>query len=219
MIADTFYSKYLRDCIAEAELHEFFSRELGDAGYASCELRRTSKGVEITVQVADQDIAQGENHYRAHQLESIVAQRLGLDLENVTIWVEKIFKRGLSAEVMVDNLRAKLEEAIPLRRAAYSVIKSVMRVGAVGCEVVIAGKLRAQRAKAQKFKEGYLLATGHPKHVFVSEATRHIKMRQGVIGITVKIYNPNIKFRTIPDDVIVYNESNKPAHAPAPRKH
>merc|ERR1711998_460213 len=59
--------------------------------------------------------------------------------------------------------------------------------GATGCEVVISGKLRAQRAKAVKFKDGYLISTGEPKKHYISEAVRHVMMRQGVLGIKVKI--------------------------------
>lgn len=204
MLTDSFYTKYLNDCIIEAELHEFFSRELGDAGYAKCELRRTSKAIDITVLCADIEKVQGENHYRQHQLEAVVAQRVGMEPDAVHIWSDKIIKRGLSAEIMVDNLRAKLEEALPIRRAAYAVIKSAIRAGALGCEVVIAGKLRAQRAKSQKFKDGYLISAGQPAGIFVSTATRHIKMRQGVIGITVRIYNPSVKGAVLPDAVEIY---------------
>ena len=35
-----------------------------------------------------------------------------------------------------------------------------MESGAKGCEVIVSGKLRAARAKAMKFKDGYMLASG-----------------------------------------------------------
>jgi len=34
---------------------------------------------------------------------------------------------------------------------------------AKGCEVIISGKLKQQRAKTMKFKQGYMICTGHPK--------------------------------------------------------
>lgn len=37
-------------------------------------------------------------------------------------------------------------------RACYGVLRFIMESGAKGCEVIVSGKLRAQRAKAMKFK-------------------------------------------------------------------
>jgi small subunit ribosomal protein S3e len=41
-----------------------------------------------------------------------------------------------------------------VRRACYGVLRFVMESGAKGCEVIVSGKLRGQRAKAMKFKDG-----------------------------------------------------------------
>jgi len=96
-----------------------------------------------------------------------------------------------------------------VRRACYGVVRFIMENGAKGCEVVISGKLRAQRAKAMKFKDGYLISTGEPKRHYIAAATRHVLMRQGVLGIRVKIMlaydadgkqGPSIP---LPDNVVV----------------
>merc|ERR1719453_1668101 len=63
----------------------------------------------------------------------------------------------------------------------------VMRRGAVGCTIIVGGKVRGQRAKAQKYTAGCLISTGQPKKEFVDEAMRHVNMRQGVLGLKVKI--------------------------------
>ncbi len=60
-----------------------------------------------------------------------------------------------------------------------------MESGAKGCEVIVSGKLRAQRAKAMKFKDGYMIASGQPVHDFIDSAVRHVLLRQGVLGIKV----------------------------------
>jgi small subunit ribosomal protein S3e len=73
------------------------------------------------------------------------------------------------------------------------VIRNMLSKGAKGCEVIISGKLRQQRAKSMKFKDGYLIHTGEPKRTYVDVAVRHIELRQGIMGVKVKImigYNP-----------------------------
>ena len=60
-----------------------------------------------------------------------------------------------------------------------------MESGAKGCEVIVSGKLRAQRAKAMKFKDGYMVSSGNPTRDYIDGAIRHVLLRQGVLGIKV----------------------------------
>merc|ERR1711904_91386 len=88
-------------------------------------------------------------------------------------------------------LKAKLLKGIATRTAALSIINSVMRFGdAVGCEIIVSGKMRVQRAKTMKYKSGYLISTGQPKLDVLDTAVRHVFFKQGIIGIKVKIMLP-----------------------------
>merc|ERR1711957_263981 len=93
----------------------------------------------------------------------------------------------------------------------------IMENGAKGCEGIVSGKLRAQRAKAMKFKDGYLISTGEPKRHYIDEAVRHVAMRQGMIGIKVKImlaHDPEGKTgpkMTMPDAVIIHEPKQEVA--------
>merc|ERR1711957_602594 len=62
------------------------------------------------------------------------------------------FERSLCAAAQAEALKYKLLAGTPVRNAANNVMGTVMRQGtAVGCEVRISGKVRGQRAKAQKY--------------------------------------------------------------------
>ena len=78
----------------------------------------------------------------------------------VVLYVEKVRNRGLCAQAQAESLRYKLLKGLQVRRACYGVMRYVMEQGAKGCEVVVSGKLRAQRAKVMKFKDGYMIKTG-----------------------------------------------------------
>merc|ERR1719440_460007 len=92
--------------------------------------------------------------------------------------------------------------------------------GCKGCEVIISGKMRAQRAKAMKFKDGFLISTGEPKKHYVDECVRHVAMRQGMIGIKVKImmaHDPEGKMGPklpMPDNVVVHEPKEDAIPAP-----
>lgn len=54
----------------------------------------------------------------------------------------------------------------------------LVAAGAKGCEVIVSGKLRAQRAKSMKFKDGYMVSSGNPVREYIDSATRHVLLRQ-----------------------------------------
>ena len=72
-----------------------------------------------------------------------------------------------------------------------------MESGAKGCEIIVSGKLRGQRAKAMKFVDGLLIHSGDPINNFIARAVKHVELRQGVLGIKIKImmnYDPSGNF-------------------------
>merc|ERR1711935_858725 len=98
-------------------------------------------------------------------------------------------------------------------------LRYIMENGAKGCEIIVSGKLRAQRAKARKFKDGYMLKSGHAVEHFVDKAIRHICLKQGVLGIRVAImlpYDPQGKTGTnhMQPDVVTVHEPKEEAPLP-----
>jgi len=71
--------------------------------------------------------------------------------------------------------------------AVNGVMNAVMRNKAIGCMVIVSGKVRGQRARTQKYVTGYLISTGQPKKELIDTAIRHVLMRQGVLGLKVSI--------------------------------
>merc|ERR1712135_102956 len=102
--------------------------------------------------------------------------------DSVELYAEKVANRGLCATAQCESLRYKLLGGLAVRRACYGVLRFIMESGAKGCEVVVSGKLRGQRAKAMKFVDGLMIHSGAP--------VRHVLLRQGVLGIKVKIMLP-----------------------------
>ena len=67
-------------------------------------------------------------------------------------------------------------------RACYGVLRFVMESSAKGCEVVVSGKLRGQRAKSMKFVDGLMIHSGDAVNYYVDFAVRHVLLRQGMWG-------------------------------------
>ncbi|EPX73239.1 40S ribosomal protein S3 [Schizosaccharomyces octosporus yFS286] len=198
--------KFVADGVFYAELNEFFTRELSEEGYSGCEVRVTPARSEIIVRATHTQDVLGEKGRRIRELTALVQKRFKFAENTVELYAEKVQNRGLCAVAQCESLRYKLLAGLAVRRAAYGVLRYVMEAGAKGCEVVISGKLRAARAKSMKFADGFMIHSGQPAVDFIDAATRHVLLRQGVLGVKVKIMLPEPKTRTkktLPDAVVV----------------
>eukprot|EP00924_Labyrinthula_sp_SR-Ha-C_P000303 maker-scaffold_25-snap-gene-3.66-mRNA-1 protein AED:0.08 eAED:0.08 QI:481/1/1/1/0.33/0.75/4/333/262 len=182
--------KFVADGVFYAELNEFFTRELAQEGYSGVEVRQTPARLEIIIRATRTQDVLGQKGRRIQELTSVVQKRFGFDSDKLMLFAEKVQERGLSAQAQAESLKYKLTGGLAVRRACYGVMRYVMENGAKGCEVIVSGKLRAQRAKAMKFRDGYMIKSGQAAQEYVTKAVRHILMRQGVLGIKVAIMLP-----------------------------
>jgi len=183
--------KLVADGVFYAELNEFLQRELGEDGYSGVEVRVTPLRTEIIIRATRTQKVLGEKNRRIRELTQIVQRRFNFPEGNVELYAERVQNRALCAVAQAESLVYKLSEGLAVRRACYGVLRYIMENGAKGCEVTISGKLRAQRAKAMKFRDGYMIKTGDAARVYVDSAIRHLPLKQGVLGIRVKIMLPH----------------------------
>uniref|UniRef100_A0A0D9X1C7 30S ribosomal protein S3, chloroplastic n=1 Tax=Leersia perrieri TaxID=77586 RepID=A0A0D9X1C7_9ORYZ len=209
--------KLVADGVFFAELNEMLTRELAEDGYSGVEVRVTPMRTEIIIRATRTQnvlgrfcdlisdlipcvfsllnrapnltfcLHSGEKGRRIRELTSVVQKRFNFPENGVELYAEKVNNRGLCAIAQAESLRYKLLGGLAVRRACYGVLRFVMESGAKGCEVIVSGKLRAQRAKSMKFKDGYMISSGHPVNLYIDSAVRHVLLRQGVLGIKVKI--------------------------------
>jgi small subunit ribosomal protein S3e len=179
--------KFVADGVFYAELNEYLQRELSEDGYTGVEVRHTPTRTEIIVRATKTMNVLGVKGRRIRELTMLVQKRFGFNEGSVELYAEKVNGRGLSAVAQAESLKSKLLANVAVRRACHSIVRFVMESGAKGVEVVVSGKLRAARAKSMKFVDGFMIHSGQPAIDFIDFAVRHVKMRQGVLGIKIKI--------------------------------
>lgn len=168
-------------------MNEFLQRELAEEGYSGVEVRVTPARTEIIIRATKTQNVLGDKGRRIRELTSIVQKRFNFAENTVELYAEKVNNRGLSAVAQAESLKYKLLAGMVVRRACYSVVRLVMESGAKGVEVVVSGKLRAARAKSMKFQDGFMIHSGQPAKDYIDYAVRHVLLRQGVLGVKVKI--------------------------------
>lgn len=182
--------KFVADGVFKAELNSFLMRELAEDGYSGVEVRKTPTRTEVIIMATRTQNVLGEKGRRIRELTSVVQKRFGFPEGTVDLYAEKVNSRGLCAVAQCESLRYKLIGGLAVRRACYGVLRFIMENNARGCEVVVSGKLRGQRAKSMKFVDGLMIHSGEPVNEYIQTAVRHVLLRQGVLGIKVKIMLP-----------------------------
>jgi small subunit ribosomal protein S3 len=172
-------------------IDEFLALELNAAGYGGVEIRKMPMKTEVVVHASRPGVVIGRRGAKIRELTYILENEFGI--ENVQVEVNEIENPWLDAAVMASRLARQLERGVRFRRMAYWILRRVMRAGAVGCEIIVKGKLSSRRARYQKFKQGVIAKTGEPADMFVDEADDRAVLKPGVIGIKVRIMRPETK--------------------------
>lgn len=174
--------------IAYAELNEFFAKELMESGYSSMKFLAHEVPLKIIIRVLKADDLTNENRYRLKQITSLVKKRLNKD---VTILVEMVKDKGLCPNVQAEYIRKKMSEGLTYRRALNGALRTIKEAGAQGCIIIVSGKLKGQRARSQKMMWQTNIYSGSPKEEYMREGKSTVHLKQGVIGIIVKIMLPH----------------------------
>lgn len=191
--------------IRKAEIDDYLANELKKAGYGKVDIQKTALGTRVVIHAARPGLVIGKRGRTVRDLTDALENKFGV--ENPQIEVNEIVKPELNARVMASRLASALERGIHFRRAAYSILRRVMAAGAKGVEIKISGKLTSQRAKYQKFRDGFILKTGEPSIQFVDDAVAHSLSKPGITGVHVTIMLPDSH---LPDDIEILEPQKSP---------
>jgi small subunit ribosomal protein S3 len=161
-------SYYLSYGLKKVMVDEFLANYFKDAGYADVEIYKTPLGhrVVIYAEFPGRFIGRGATILR--KIAAVLEKRF--ELENVSITVSPVADPDLNARVVAFRLARALEKGIPFRRAMMFMARRIMEAGAVGCEIIISGKLRGERATYEKIRVGKVYKVGDPVDYIVDRA-------------------------------------------------
>ena len=183
------------------QITEYFLRDksLRRAGFAKVDILKTPLGHRVVISAVRLGIIIGKAGRNIKRIQEDLETIYGL--ENPQIEVKELENPDLVARVQADKLLSQIERGFHFRRAAHSMIRRVMAAGARGIEIIISGKLSSQRARSEAFREGFVAKAGAPAQKYVDEAVAHSILKQGVLGIKVRIMSPEAD---LPDEPIFY---------------
>lgn len=185
---------FVKEGIKKVRVSEYFKKELERAGYGGMEIKRTPMGTQITVNVEKLGMIIGKDGRRIKRLTDEVNKRQEMD--NPQIDVQPIDMPDLCASLMATRLAKLIERGWHFRRAGRSTLQRIMDRGALGCEIIMSGKLKGPRGRMEKMVDGYIKHCGAVAEEVVDHGYAIAKVKSGVIGVRVWIVKPDAK---VPD--------------------
>ncbi|MDR2944308.1 MAG: 30S ribosomal protein S3 [Methanosarcinales archaeon] len=180
--------KFVKDGYTKASLDEHFAKQLGRSGYGGMNMSRTPLGTQITIYSEKPGMVIGKAGKVIRKLTQDVVDIYGVD--NPQIDAQEVKKSELNAQIMANRLASSIERGWYFRKAGTNTIRAVMAAGALGCEVIISGKLTGARARTEKFIDGYVKHSGHPAEQIVDTGYAVAVKKLGTLGCRVKIVQP-----------------------------
>ncbi len=188
--------RIIQDSIERVKVDELLLDEYEQAGYGGITLTKTPLGAQINLFAMRPGRVIGKRGRAIKAASERLEYELGLP--NPQITVVEVEVPEMNPQIMASRIANALERGVHYRRAIFWSLRRIIDSGAIGCEVILKGPLRSARSRFEKVVEGYVPKSGDPALGNVRTATIHVKMKRGVIGVTVNIVPPEARF---PDKV------------------
>ncbi len=108
-------------------------------------------------------------------------------IKDPQIDVQKVANPYLDPAAIAQRIAENIERGFSYKRLGKFYLRKTMEAGAVGCEIIIKGKLGGEKARSERFYDGYVIKSGryYETHVYKGEAIAKVKL--GVIRVQVMI--------------------------------
>jgi small subunit ribosomal protein S3 len=185
----------------KTEIDEFLQTKLERAGYGGVNISKTPLGTHVVIYAMRPGLVIGRGGDTIKELATSLEENF--KLSNPQISVSEIEIPEFNASVVANRVSSALQRGVHFRRAGFWALNQVMEAGALGCEIVVSGKLRTERARFEKFRAGYFPRCGEPALRYMKKAEAHVQLKPGMIGVRVKIMPPDAQF---PDKIKIAAE-------------
>ncbi len=187
---------FVKQNIRNFLIDEFLRQELENAGYSHVEVKRTPLGTRVIIYALRPGIVIGVGGQNIKRLTKLLEEKF--NLEKPHIEVEQVQNPDLDPHIVAWRIAKLMEKGYYFKKVAMHMLERVMRAGARGVEIRLAGKLPSERARKWKFRAGYLQKCGYVSDEVALVAYAQAKLKPGVAGIKVTIIPPDARF---PDEV------------------
>ena len=161
---------FVSESVKKTEINEFLQNQFEKAGYGGVDIAKTPLGTHIVVYAMRPGLIIGRGGETIKELAITLEQRF--NLPNPQISVAEIEVPEFNAYVIASRVTSALKRGVHFRRAGFWALQQTMEAGALGAEIIISGKLRTERARFEKSRDGNPPTSGEPALKYMHKAER-----------------------------------------------
>lgn len=188
--------KFIIENMKKLLLKEYIKKEVERAGFGGVDIQRTPVGTRVNLVVERPGLVIGKKGEAIKDMTEKIEKEFKFD--NPLVEVDEVHNPNLNAQIMAHKVAEALERGWHFRRVGHSTVQRIMDSGARGCQVVISGKLTGERHRSEKFTAGNIKYCGDTARIWMDIGYSIAKTKPGIMGVKVKIMNPDSK---LPDDI------------------
>ncbi|GLB46611.1 30S ribosomal protein S3 [Philodulcilactobacillus myokoensis] len=183
--ADKDFAANLRE---DLRIRKYINKRLADASVSRVEIERAAKRVNISIHTAKPGMVIGKG---GSEVESLRKEIDALTGKRVHVNIIEIKKPDLDAKLVASNVARQLEARIAFRRAMRQSMQRVMRSGAKGVKIQVAGRLNgADMCRTESYSNGTV-----PLHTLRADIDYSIveaHTTYGTLGVKTWIYRGEV---------------------------
>ncbi|MBU0591592.1 30S ribosomal protein S3 [Candidatus Micrarchaeota archaeon] len=188
-----YQEKLIEEPFSKYQVMKFLEKKLDRAGLANVDIQRTPLVTRITLEVTNPARIIGRKGRLINELTDSIKKEF--NIENPQVSVVEVREPFLEPRMVAKRAARYIEMGKKVRSVLHYMLREVIRAGALGAEIVAAGKIGAKgaRAKTLRVSAGYIPKAGEPVRL-LRRAHITANTRSGVIGVLVRIAPPGTVF-------------------------
>ncbi len=140
---------------ADVNIREYLKKKFKEAHIDAVSIERSSKDMTITILAAKPGVIIGRGGKGLDDLRKDIERKFLQMSLHVKLNIKEVHSPALSAQVLGQTMASDIERRIPFRRVMKQSIERVMKAGAKGVKISMAGRLNGvEIARSEKLAAG-----------------------------------------------------------------
>lgn len=171
------------------DIRTFIKKKYGSCSISKVVIERSQEKITVNIYTARTGMLIGVKGAGVEQIRNELKKLLGI--EDIRINIFEVKKADLDATLVAESIAAQLEKRASFRRTMKQAMGRVMRSGAKGVKVMVAGRLDgAEIARSEHYHEGSIPLQTLRADIDYGVAEAHTTF--GIIGVKTWIYKGEI---------------------------
>lgn len=180
---------FASNLLEDNQIRKFIKKTYYTSNISDIQIERTEKRITINIVCGRPGMLIGQKGAGIETMKAQLAKIIGN--KTLSINIKEVKKPDLDAQLVAESIALSIEKRVAFKRALKEALPRVMKAGALGCKVMVGGRLNgAEIARSAFYQEGSLPLQELRADIDYGFAEAHTTY--GVLGVKVWIYKGEI---------------------------